>query len=62
MSNDVMSLMNSKGNRGKMAFGSTAVFNFKAVIGRPIIIYWQMHWKWTDFSIFKSIKYLSLSD
>ena len=37
MSHDVMSLMNINGNRGKMAFGSTAVF--KAVIGRPIIIY-----------------------
>ena len=59
MSNDVMSLMNSKGNRGKMAFGWTAVF--KVVIGRPIIIYWQMHWKWTEFFIFKSIKYLSFS-
>ena len=36
-----MSLMNNEGYRGKMAFGSTVVF--KAVIGRPIIIYWQMH-------------------
>ena len=30
-------IMNRKGNRGKMAFGLTAVF--KAVIGRHIIIY-----------------------
>ena len=31
MTNDVMALMNIKGKRGKIAFGTTAVF--KAVIG-----------------------------